>query len=136
MNFTPFAAPLARAGTVLRGASLGAMSRSVGIVVSAGVLAAIYQLTHEETRAWLRTWRSRAHYRRARHEALLIQVLGSELPIPLQERFLASRDAFWTALELLADATVSAHDRKAIRCALQYSMTSSEGVFKSGPEAA
>jgi hypothetical protein len=83
---------LARSATLLRGSTLGAMSRTVGIVLGAGALAAVYQLTHEETRAALNEWRRRSQYRTARHEALLILLISSTLSLPLQERLLGSRD--------------------------------------------
>jgi hypothetical protein len=115
---TPGAALTRAIPGVLRGSTLAVMSRTVGIVVGAGMLAAVYQVTQEETKVTLSSWRERRRYRVARHEALLIVLLGSLLSYPLQERLLASNDAFKTALEVLADPATEQRDRECIRAAL------------------
>jgi hypothetical protein len=112
------ASAVAKAIPVLRGSTLLMMSRTVGTVIGAGLLATVYQLTHEETRAMLNGWRDRRRYRAARHEALLVRVMGRSLSYPLQERFLASSDAFKTSIELLADPATEQPDRDCIRAAL------------------
>ena len=105
--------------TVLRGATLGAMAQSVGIIIAAAVLAAVYHLVQEETRTAIHNLRARSRYCRARHESLLLGTLGSTLPVLIQDRLLYSRDAFRVALQLLADATVSDVDKDLIRQVLQ-----------------
>ena len=93
--------------TILRGATLGAMAQSVGIIIAAAILAAGYHLVQEETRTAIHNLRARSRYRRARHESLLLGTLGSTLPVLIQDRMLYSRDAFRVALQLLADPTVN-----------------------------
>ena len=114
------AAPAMGVGAkLLRGDSLRSMARAVGVVLSAGALAAVYQAAHDEVRATLNNWRARAQYRRQRHEALLIYLLGTRLSPPLQERFLRSRDAFKQILRVLAEPATGAEDRAIILEALQ-----------------
>jgi hypothetical protein len=117
---TPGAALTRAIPGVLRGSTLAVMSRTVGIVVGAGMLAAVYQVTQEETKVTLSSWRERRRYRVARHEALLIVLLGSPLSYAHQERLLASNDAFKTALEVLADPATEPRDRECIRAALRH----------------
>jgi hypothetical protein len=114
------AAPAMGAGTKLkRGVNLPSMARAVGVVVSAGALAAVYQIAHDEVRATLDNWRARSRYRQQRHEALLIYLLGSRLSPPMQERFLRSRDAFTQILRVLAEPTIGPEDRAIMLEALQ-----------------
>ena len=78
---TPGAALTRAIPGVLRGSTLAVMSRTVGIVVGAGMLAAVYQVTQEETKVTLSSWRERRRYRVARHEALLIVLLVSAVAL-------------------------------------------------------
>ena len=105
--------------TMLRGATLGAMAQSVGIIIAAAILAAVYHLVQEETRTAIHNLRARSRYRRARHEGLLLGTLGSQLPVVIQDRLLYSRDAFRVALVLLADPTVNDLDKAILRDVLQ-----------------
>ena len=66
--------------SLLRGATLGAMAQSFGIIIAAAILAAGYHLVQEETRTAIHNMRARSRYRRARHESLLMGTLGSTLP--------------------------------------------------------
>ena len=104
---------------MLRGATLGAMAQSVGIIIAAAILAAVYHLVQEETRTAIHNLRARSRYRRARHEGLLLGTLGSQLPVVIQDRLLYSRDAFRVALVLLADPTVNDLDKAILRDVLQ-----------------
>ena len=114
------AAPAMGVGAkLLRGDSLRSMARAVGVVLSAGALAAVYQAAHDEVRATLNNWRARAQYRQQRHEALLIYLLGTRLSPPLQERFLRSQDAFMQILRVLAEPATGPEDRAIILEALQ-----------------
>lgn len=99
----------------MRGATLGIMAQYAGMVVMAGILAAVYQLVHEETRGSLQLMRQRWRYRSVRHEGLLMELLGSPLPFGLQDHLLASRDAFRTCLEMLADPAIDIEDKDLIR---------------------
>ncbi len=72
--------------TMLRGATLGAMAQSVGIIIAAATVAAVYHLVQEETRIAINNLRARSRYRRARHESLLLGTLGSTLPVLIQDR--------------------------------------------------
>lgn len=118
MSFTT-AGPAARLGsTLLRGASLGAMAQTVGIIVSAGLLAALYHAANEEAKSLLQNIQVRSRVRQARHEAILLYTLGSELNLVLQEHLLQSRDAFRAALMLLTNPHVVDDERRLLRDAL------------------
>jgi hypothetical protein len=105
-------------GTILRGTSLVTMAQTVGILVAAGLLAAIYNSANEETRAILQNIRSRRRFSQARHEAILMTVLGSELALDLQDCLLNSHDAFRAAMILLASPLLSPEERDLVRRAL------------------
>ena len=118
-SLAPPAAALARgAQNVLRGSTLREMGRVVGVVISAGILAAAYQITHDEVRIVLARWRAKAQYRQQRHEALLISLVNSGLSLPVQNKLINSRDAFRTTLRLLTDTTTTAEDRKTLAGAI------------------
>ena len=78
------------------------MGRALGVVVSASVLAASYQLMLDEGRIFVRTLSARRQRRHARHELVLVQVLGKGLAAAAENQLLNSRDAFAEALSLLA----------------------------------
>jgi hypothetical protein len=114
------AAALARgAQNVLRGSTIREMGRTVGVVLSAGALAAVYQVTHDEMRLTLNRWRARSQFRQQRHEALLTTLLGSSLSVPAQNRLITSGDAFKAALRLLIDTTTSVADRSVLIAAIR-----------------
>jgi hypothetical protein len=119
MSFSQTVGPAAKlGGTLLRATSLGAMARAVGIIVGAGLLAAIYHTANEETRAVLHSIRLRRRYSQARHEAILIAMLGSSLDLTLRDNLLRSRNAFNEALALLVNPELSDEDRELVRSAL------------------
>ena len=91
----------------------------VGVVLSAGALAAAYQVTHDEVRLALGRWRVRAQYRQRRHEALLVALLASGLSAPVQNKIIAAHDAFNASLWLVSDPRTTTDDRKVIIDALQ-----------------
>jgi hypothetical protein len=113
------AGPAIQAGSkLLRGETIRSMARPVGVVLSAGALAAVYQVAHDEVRASLGSWRQRSQYRSQRHEVVLITVLGGQAGQPspiIQQRYLHARDAFKESLAILTDATVTTEDRKIIQ---------------------
>lgn len=114
------AQPALRIGSaLLRGPALAMMARSVGIILCAGLLAATYQLAGDETRAILNNLRLRSQYRRARHENILIALLGSTLAADLQDQLLRSRDSFQACMTLLADPQLAPESRTLIRQAIQ-----------------
>jgi hypothetical protein len=114
-SLVPPAAALARgAQNVLCGSTIREMGRMVGVVLSAGALAAVYQVTHDEMRLTLNRWRARSQFRQQRHEALLTALLGSSLSVPAQNRLISSGDAFKAALRLLIDTTTSVEDRSVL----------------------
>ena len=119
-SLAPPAAALARgAQNVLRGSTIREMGRMVGVVISAGALAAAYQVTHDEVRLALGRWRARAQYRQQRHEALLVALLASSLSVPVQNKIIAAHDAFNASLQLVSDPTTNIEDRKIIIEAMQ-----------------
>jgi hypothetical protein len=120
MSFATIGQPAARAGaTLLRGATLTAMARTVGIVVSAGVLGAIYHVVNDESRSLIQHARVRRQYRRQRHELILVATLGSNLDVQVQDKLLRSRDTFKTITALLIDPDTTPDTRLKLRAALQ-----------------
>ena len=103
---------------LLRGANIPAMGRAVGVVVSAGVLAAAYQLMLDESRGLIRTVSAQRHRRYVHHERMLVELLGKGLTPEVQNRLLNTRDAFATALQMLADSKIAENDRNLLRAAL------------------
>lgn len=114
------ARPVIAAGRpLLQGASLTAMGRTLGILVGAGVLGAVYQLTSDETKASINSMRIYGQFKRQRHEAILVATLGSALSPDLQNQLLRSRNAFKTAMKLLADPLLSVENRETLRSVIQ-----------------
>lgn len=124
MSFANAAIPAAKAaiGTgsrILRGATIAEMGRAVGVVVSAGVLAATYQLMLDESRNLLRGYSIRRNFRQRRKEALLVTTLGSGLDVAVQDRLLLAKDPFHEGLLILADPDVATRDRETVRNAMK-----------------
>ena len=106
----------ARAGaSVLRGSSLGMMSQYLLTILAAAVLAAVYQLTQEETKRIIEAIKSRSRYRSERNDELLLEVLGSQILPDLQDRMLRAHDTFRVAMKILADPTVDYEDKKILK---------------------
>jgi hypothetical protein len=120
------AAPRFLSGAILKG-TLAATGRTVGIVVCAGMLAAIYQAASDETRSLLNSLRARNRFRQARHEAVLLRTLGTTLSPPIQEALLRSRNAFKQSLALLADPDVPTEQKATLRQALETAYSLREG---------
>jgi len=114
----PFDGPPPQGRRLLRGGSMAALARQVGVVLGAGLLAAVYQLTLEEGRGLVQAIHARGRARRERHERLLVATLGTSLDPTLQNRLLRSRDAFVAARAILADPDVAQADRDRLRAAL------------------
>jgi len=102
------------------------MGRSVAIIVCAGLLAAIYHMALEETRSFAHNIRLRAQYRRSRHDALLVALLGSPIEAHLQHELLESSDAFKTSMNMLADPLVATGNKAYLREAIREAMGSQE----------
>lgn len=105
---------------VLRGPTLSAMARNVGVVVGAGALAAIYHTTNEEMRTAIAHGRSNRASRRARHEALLVALLGNDISPQARDVLASSRDAYKACMELLANPLLSGADQHLIRQAIAH----------------
>ena len=105
-----------RAGaSVLRGSSLGMMSQYLLTILAAAILAAVYQLTQEETKRIIEAIKSRSRYRSERNDTLLLEVLGSEILPDIQDRMLQAHDTFRAAMKILADPTVDYEDKKILK---------------------
>ena len=127
MSFTAAAGTAAKSavnGTVnagarvLRGANLTQLGRTVGVMVSAVTLAAVYQSVLDESRGWLRATSTGRQRRHARHEAVLVTALGRGLTPETEQRLLKCRDAFDEAIKLLADPKLAEGDRTLLRSIL------------------
>lgn len=84
-------------------------------------MAAVYQLTHDEMKTSINTWRNRREYVRGRHELLLARLIGSELDPKLQQMLLHSKDAFSTCIMMLAQPSIERADKDLIKLAFQNS---------------
>jgi len=80
------------------------MARAVGVVLGAGILAASYQLAYEEGRTIVHNVRVASAQRRARNEAILLALMGTELPFEMQDRLRRSRNVVNTAFEWMTRA--------------------------------
>lgn len=101
---------------------MASMGRTVGVLVGAGVLGAIYQIITEEARSQLQGIRQRAHLKRVRRDAVLIKLLGTELSPELQLALAVSRKPYETAIRLLALPQISTRDKELIRDTLQHAI--------------
>lgn len=115
----PSAFPPRVGGGTLRATSIASMGQKVGVVVGAGVLAAIYQIVGEEGRTILADIRRRSALKRARRDAVLIGLLGSTLSPDLQLILMKARNPYDTALKMLAHPLVNYQDRELLRETLQ-----------------
>ena len=103
---------------LIRGRSLPAMAKAVGVVAGAGMLAASYQIIYEEGRELVGSIRSNATQRRNRNDAVSLVLLTTELPIAAQDKIRRSRDAFRAAMALATDPSTPEHHRTILRDAL------------------
>jgi hypothetical protein len=103
---------------LIRGRSLPAMAKAVGVVAGAGMLAASYQIIYEEGRELVGSIRSTASQRRTRNDAVSLVLLSTDLPIAAQDKIRRSRDAFRAAMALATDPSTPEHYRAILREAL------------------
>jgi hypothetical protein len=87
------------------------MSQYLLTILAAAILAAVYQLTQEETKRIIWAIKSRSRYRSERNDELLLEVLGSEILPDIQDRMLRAHDTFRAAMKILADPTVNYQDK-------------------------
>lgn len=105
--------------SLLSAKTLSAMAQSVIVLLGAGLLAAIYHAANEEAVNIIKRIRLRSHIRQARHETLLMMLLGNDtLDAGLQDYLLRSCDAFAAALALLAHPILTPSERELMREAL------------------
>lgn len=128
MSFSSMTAPAMRlGGQILRGSTLKAMGRTVGLVGAAGAMAAVYQVSATEMQRTMDAIRARGTLRRNRHEAIQIQILGTTLSASAQTKVLSARDAYKACLALLVDPRTLELDRDSIRQALLSATNSHPG---------
>jgi hypothetical protein len=120
MSFaSSFGQPLARTGlNLLRGSTIQAIARTVGVVAAAGLLGAVYHVVNDEARNVVQLARLRGQYRRHRHDRILVATLGTALDPQLQYQLLSSRDAFKRITRLLVDPAVDDVSRNQLRQAI------------------
>jgi hypothetical protein len=106
------------ARSLLRGGSLQSMARAVGVVLGAGLLAASYQIAHEEGQAIVHGLRLGARHRRARNDAVMLALFETALPLELLEHLRRARDVFRTGMTLLTDPSMPDDHRAIIRATL------------------
>jgi hypothetical protein len=103
------------AGNMIRGTvSIPAMARAVGVVVTASVLAASYQIAVDEGRQIITGLRSSSALRRARNDAALLLLLNSSLPIELKDKLRRARDVVKTGMAMLTNPAIAQEDRDII----------------------
>lgn len=100
---------------VLRMPNLQTAAKTVGVVVAGGLMATVYNLTHDETKTAIHNWRARRRFKSARHEVLLSQLMGSALHPALQEHLLNAHDAFRACIAMMANPHVKDEDKAVIR---------------------
>jgi hypothetical protein len=94
------------------------MARGLGVALGAGVLAASYQLAHDEGRQMIANLRNGAAQRRARNEAVVLTLIATDLPIQVQDSIRRSRDALRTTMALVTDEATPPQHRETLRNAL------------------
>jgi hypothetical protein len=107
-------------GNLIRGTtSIPATARAVGVVVTASVLAAGYQIAPlDEGRLFINGLRSSSALRRARNDAALLLLMNSELPIELKDKLRRARNVFRTGMAMLTDPAIAQEDRQMIHAML------------------
>ena len=107
-------------GNLIRGGttSIPAMARAVGVVLTASVLAAGYQIAVDEGRLFINGLRSSSALRRARNDAALLLLMNSELPIELKDKLRRARNVFRTGMAMLTDPAIAQEDRQIIHAML------------------
>jgi hypothetical protein len=119
MSFSSLNSPATNgARGLIRGRSLPAMAKAVGVVAGAGMLAASYQILYEEGRGLVGSIRSNATQRHNRNDAVSLVLLTTELPLPAQDKIRRSRDAFRAAMALATDPSTPENYRAILRDAL------------------
>lgn len=116
MSYT-FSPTMAVGGFNTTGIMFG-MARTVGIVICAGLLAAVYQTVNDETRLAIGGIRRKREVRSERNTAMLEALLGSNLDARLQYDLLGARNVYKRALRLLCDPEVLASEKTMIRQAI------------------
>lgn len=115
-SFGPTAA-VGGAGFSTTGVVFG-MARTVGVVVCAGLLAAVYQTVNDEARLALGGLRQRRQIRSERNQAMIEALVGSNLDARYQYDILNARNAYRQALRLLCDPDVMQSEKTIIRQAI------------------
>ena len=116
------------ASDVLRGRTLHSMARAVGVVLGAGLMAAVYQFSYEESRQLVHNMRQNGAYRRARNDRLMLVVLNSKLPIEMQEALRRSRDVVRACQKLLTHPALPPEHHAIIHAALTQLITGETDV--------
>jgi hypothetical protein len=103
---------------LLHANSLQSMARAVGVVVGAGMLAASYQIAHDEGQTFVQGLRDSARQRRSRNSALMLALVGTALPLRLLKRMRRSRDVFCECMAMVTDPALPDEHRAIIRAEL------------------
>jgi hypothetical protein len=106
------------AGNLIRGRTIPSMAKALGVVVTASVLAASYQIAIDEGRQLINGLRSASAQRQARNDAITLLLFGSPLPIELKDKLRRSRNVFQAGLRMLTDPAVAQEDRDTIHAIL------------------
>lgn len=117
MSLTTTIAPtvVKTGANVLKATSLAAMGRTVGIIVCAGLLAAVYQTAQEEMRSAVQGLHKRRRYTQARDELIILHVLGSNLEVDLQDSLLHARRPLKSIISKLTEPDTSDDVRRELR---------------------
>jgi hypothetical protein len=125
MSYTGLAPAVAAGAQILRGSTLAAMARSVGVIGAAGGLAAVYTVATDEVRTGLTNLRMRRQIRKQRNEQLQMAIMATQLPRNMQDRILLSRHAYQACLDEITDPVTTEAERETLRKAILACMTSS-----------
>jgi hypothetical protein len=105
---------------LLRGGSLHSMARATGVVLGAGLLAATYQICHDEGQAFVHGLRVGARHRRIRNDAVMLALVATSLPLDLLAHLRRARDVFRVCLTMVIDPTTPDDHRAIIRTTLSH----------------
>jgi hypothetical protein len=76
------------------------------VVVGAGMLAASYQIAHDEGQTLVQGLRDSARQRRSRNNALMLALVGTALPLRLLQRMHRSRDVFRECMTMVTNPAI------------------------------
>lgn len=102
------------------------MGRTIGIVIAAGLLSAVYQVAQDESRDLLARLRLARRFRDHRNEIILVSIAGSDLEYGLQQLLLRARDATRMALFMMTQPGLTREDHEILQQAVVRSVSANQ----------